>query len=140
MRLKDYDMFEIKLEPFKVYQKYASEDYVLCGISFNFSDKNLSFRSECNNNCLLEILSAIDDYFDGRIKKDTELDYDVPWIAGGVIKYNFSFEVNVKEKRWIFRYKNHTIADERFKKNIDKYGEGPAEFAAKAICAFTEVP
>ena len=25
------------------------------------------------------------------------------------------------------------IADERFKKNIDKYGEGPAEFASKAI-------
>ena len=32
------------------------------------------------------------------------------------------------------------ITDERFKKNIDKYGEGTAEFAAKAICAFTEVP
>ena len=25
------------------------------------------------------------------------------------------------------------VADERFKKNIDKYGEGPAEFAAEAI-------
>ena len=25
------------------------------------------------------------------------------------------------------------IADERFKKNIDKYGEGTAEFAAEAI-------
>ena len=32
------------------------------------------------------------------------------------------------------------VADERFKNNIDKYGEGTAEFAAKAICAFTEVP
>ena len=27
------------------------------------------------------------------------------------------------------------VADERFKKNIDKYGEGTAEFAAKAITA-----
>ena len=27
------------------------------------------------------------------------------------------------------------IADERFKKNIDKYGEGTAEFAAEAITA-----
>ena len=25
------------------------------------------------------------------------------------------------------------VADERFKKNIDKYGEGTAEFAAEAI-------
>ena len=25
------------------------------------------------------------------------------------------------------------VADERFKKNIDKYGEGTAEFASKAI-------
>ena len=29
------------------------------------------------------------------------------------------------------------VADERFKKNIDKYGEGTAEFASKAIAIFT---
>ena len=28
------------------------------------------------------------------------------------------------------------VADERFKKNIDKYGEGTAEFAAKAIAVY----
>ena len=28
------------------------------------------------------------------------------------------------------------VADERFKKNIDKYGEGTAEFASEAIVAF----
>ena len=110
--MKDAEMFQIKIEPFKFYQKYDSQDYVLCGISFNFSDKNFSFRSECNNNCLLEILSAIDDYFDGRIKKDTELDYDVPWIAGGVVKYQFSFKINVKRKHWVFRYKNQTNASD----------------------------
>ena len=30
------------------------------------------------------------------------------------------------------------VADERFKNNIDKYGEGTAEFASEAICVFTE--
>lgn len=30
------------------------------------------------------------------------------------------------------------IADERFKKNIDKYGEGTAEFASKAIAVFCQ--
>ena len=30
------------------------------------------------------------------------------------------------------------VCDERFKKNIDKYGEGTAEFAAEAIAAYTE--
>ena len=30
------------------------------------------------------------------------------------------------------------VADERFKKNIDKYGEGTAEFASKAITVYTE--
>ena len=30
------------------------------------------------------------------------------------------------------------IADERFKKNIDKYGEGTAEFAADTIAAYTK--
>ena len=30
------------------------------------------------------------------------------------------------------------IADERFKKNIDKYGEGTAEFAAEAIGLFCD--
>ena len=29
------------------------------------------------------------------------------------------------------------VCDERFKKNIDKYGEGTAEFASKAIAIFT---
>ena len=29
------------------------------------------------------------------------------------------------------------VADERFKKNIDKYGDGTAEFASKAIAIFT---
>jgi len=29
------------------------------------------------------------------------------------------------------------VSDERFKKNIDKYGEGTAEFAADAIAAYT---
>ncbi len=31
------------------------------------------------------------------------------------------------------------IADERFKKNIDKYGKGTAEFASKAFEAFCKV-
>ena len=30
------------------------------------------------------------------------------------------------------------VADERFKKNIDKYGEGTAEFASEVIGVFTE--
>ena len=30
------------------------------------------------------------------------------------------------------------IADERFKKNIDKYGEGTAEFASEAIVVFCQ--
>ena len=30
------------------------------------------------------------------------------------------------------------VADERFKKNMDKYGEGTAEFAAGAIVAYTK--
>ena len=30
------------------------------------------------------------------------------------------------------------VADERFKKNIDKYGEGTAEFASKAIEVFCQ--
>ena len=31
------------------------------------------------------------------------------------------------------------VADERFKKNIDKYGEGTAEFASNAIILFCEM-
>ena len=30
------------------------------------------------------------------------------------------------------------VADERFKKNIDKYGEGTAEFTANAIAVYTK--
>ena len=31
------------------------------------------------------------------------------------------------------------VADERFKKNIDKYGEGTAEFASEAIVIFNNI-
>ena len=31
------------------------------------------------------------------------------------------------------------VADERFKQNIDKYGEGTAEFASEAIGVFTSI-
>ena len=31
------------------------------------------------------------------------------------------------------------VADERFKKNIDKYGEGTAAFATDAICTYFEI-
>ena len=31
------------------------------------------------------------------------------------------------------------VADERFKKNIDKYGEGTAEFVARAIAVYTKM-
>ena len=30
------------------------------------------------------------------------------------------------------------VADERFEKNINKYGEGTAEFASKAIAIFCQ--
>ena len=30
------------------------------------------------------------------------------------------------------------VADERFRKNIDKYGEGAAELASDAIAAYTK--
>jgi hypothetical protein len=30
------------------------------------------------------------------------------------------------------------VADERFKKNIDKYGEGTAEFVSNAIVVFCQ--
>ena len=101
--------FEITIEPFKDYCKYASQDIVLCGISFNFlDDEKHCFHSECSNKCLLEILSAIDDYFNGKIGRNTELYYDVPYVVGEAIYYPFSFKINVKEKQWIFRYGNRT--------------------------------
>ena len=31
------------------------------------------------------------------------------------------------------------VADERFKKNIDKYGDGTAEFASEAIASYCEI-
>ena len=104
--------FQIKIEPYEYYNKYDSQDYVLCGIRFNFSeDEKQCFRSECSNKCLYEILSAINDYFNGKIEKDTELYYEVPWIIGGV-DYPFSFKINVEKKQWIFRYKKQTNAAE----------------------------
>ena len=46
------------------------------------------------------------------------------------MKDNYSTEAR---ERW-----GDTDADERFKKNIDKYGEGTAEFAAEGIRIYVE--
>ena len=39
--------FQTKIEPYEFYNKYASQDYVLCGIRFDFFEKEdlpLTFR------------------------------------------------------------------------------------------------
>ena len=104
--------FQIRIEPFEFYNKYESQDYVLCGIKFVFfDDEEHVFRSECSNKCLSKIMSEINDYFDGKMEKDAELFYEVPWIMGGV-DYPFSFKINIEKKQWVFRYKKQINAAE----------------------------
>lgn len=99
---------QIQINPREFYNKYASQDYVLCDIVFTFLDEETHiFFSECSNTHLSKIISTIDDYFNGKIKNDTELYFDIPWIIGGFIVYHFSFKISVTEKKWTFRYKEN---------------------------------
>lgn len=104
--------FEIKIEPFKFYGRHASQDFVLCGIGFDFfGEEAHSFRSVCNDRCLSEIISKIDAYFGGRVRRSAELYFADPLVIGGVVRYPFSFRIEPRKKRWIFRYSRNGSSD-----------------------------
>ncbi len=89
------ESFQISIEPFVFYNKHVSQNHVLCGVGSDcIGDENYSFRSECSNKCMSEIMSETDDYLDGKSEKDTELFYKVACIFGGE-NCPFSFWINV---------------------------------------------
>ncbi len=116
------DRITVKITPLQYYNKYASADYILCGIDFdiNCNGSNHHFRSESSNNCIKELLSEIEDYLSGKLSPATELSYYVPWIMGNHCVYPYSFKIN-SQNSWSFRYKrNQNDAEFDFECEINK--------------------
>ena len=116
------DRITVKITPLQYYNKYASSDYILCGIDFdiNCNGSNYHFCSESSNNCIKEFLSEIEDYLSGKLSPDTELCYYVPWIMGNHCVYPYSFKINSLDS-WSFRYKrNQNDAEFDFECDISK--------------------
>lgn len=116
------DKIIIKISPLPYYNKYASSDYILCGIDFDIKHNGINhhFRSESSNNCIKELLSEIKDYLSSELSPNTELCYDVPWIMGNYCVYPYSFKINSLSS-WSFRYKrNQNDADFDFECEINR--------------------
>ena len=95
----------VKIETFEFETRYAWQDYVKCGLAIKFEDEGREYQIEFDNKSLGEILSKVEEYFDGGITENTETVYYVPWVIGNHIIYQISFKIDVENKKWFFRYK-----------------------------------
>jgi hypothetical protein len=94
----------VKIETFEFETRYASQDYVKCGLAIQFEEER-EFKLEFDNKSIGEILSEVEEYFNGKITENTETVYYVPWVAGNHVIYQISFKMDVENKKWFFRYK-----------------------------------
>ncbi len=99
------DRITVKIETFEFETRYASQDYVKCGLTIQFGEADREFKIEFDNKSLGEILSEVEEYFNGGITENTETVYYVPWVVGNHIIYQISFKMDVENKKWLFRYK-----------------------------------
>ncbi len=116
------DKITVKVNPLPHYSKYASSDYILCGMDFDINHNGTAhhFRSESSDNCIRELLSEIEDYLSGKLSPGSELYYYIPWIMDNHCVYPYSFKIN-SPNSWSFRYKrNPNDAEFDFECNISK--------------------
>lgn len=99
------DRITVKIKTFEFETRYASQDYVKCGLTIQFGEADRVFKIEFDNKSLGEILSEVEEYFNGEITENTETVYYVPWVVGNHIIYQISFKIDVENKKWLFRYK-----------------------------------
>ena len=99
---------KVEISPLQFYNRYASSDYILCGLDFYIAQdgKEYHFRSKSSNNCLRKLINEIKDYLSGNLSVGTELHYDIPWIYGENCFYPYSFKIKDSDI-WTFRYKKN---------------------------------
>lgn len=100
------DSITVKINPFPYYYRSRICSYIRCSISFDIvvNGSNHHFEYECNNICIKQILTEIEDFLAGNLSH-TELYYAIPWIVGDTCGYPYSFEVKPEKNIWTFRYK-----------------------------------
>ena len=96
---------EIKIEPNKFETRYATQDYVKCGLSIKFKKEDREFKLWFDSKSLAEIISEIEMYFSGEITENTDTVYYVPWVIGNFIIYQITFMIDVEKNKWFFRHK-----------------------------------
>lgn len=99
---------KVEISPLQFYNRYASSDYILCGLDFYITQdgKEYHFRSQSSNNCLRELINEMDDFLSGNLPPETNLVYYIPWILGDYCVYPYSFHIK-NSNTWSFRYKRN---------------------------------
>ena len=106
------DRFEIRIVPIEHYFRYKFCDYTLAVIQFDIVQDGVSFGADgastyfgCSDTGLRKLIKAADDFLADKIAANTCLNFEVPYISGGV-HYGYYFDIHIgskaEDKYWEF--------------------------------------
>lgn len=107
------DRFEIEISPLRIYTKYRNSDHTLAVIRFDVEKDGIKYdngydgRFETCDLGIQELISTIKEFLDGDIHEDCTLSFEIPYISGGFIRYQYFFDIHVDSEKsegyWVFK-------------------------------------
>lgn len=117
------DKFEVQVLPIRSCLRYNKAEYKMAVIQFDIVqdgkpfDNGYNGRYECTRRALEEIVEVSDDFLAGKITKDECLWFNVPYIIGNYIGYQYFFDIHVGKKPednyWVFKVAEGFITAEK---------------------------
>ncbi len=117
------EKFDVQLLPIQHCQSYNRAEYKLAVIQFDIVqdgkpfDDGFNGRYGCCRKGLEEIVEVSNDFLAGKFTKDECLWFDVPYIVGNFIGYQYFFDIHVGEKPednyWEFKVAEGFITAEK---------------------------
>ncbi len=98
----------VKIEPldYCLVNQYDEDASLSCVVYICFEPEDgVCYEWGANEKSLLNIISVVEDFFEGRIIQDTEIRLLAPWHMGKLILYPNSFYIDSKSKTWTYRFK-----------------------------------
>ena len=95
------DKFEVHIDKHPHYVKFKRSDYYLAIIQFDIVQDGTPFdngyrgRYECSDKGLKKLIETLNLFLAGKATKSGCLSFEIPYIVGGFIRYQYYFDVVV---------------------------------------------